>query len=74
MRSIRLAATWALAFGLFAQPSTAEELSVATFVPPNHESITVALAWFEKELAERSGGVPSRAAWRRPSSAIQESR
>jgi len=34
----------------------AEELSVATFVPPSHESVTVALAWFEKELAERSNG------------------
>ena len=56
MRSTKLAATLALAVGLFAQPSTAEELSVATFVPPNHESVTVALAWFEKELAERSGG------------------
>jgi len=56
MRSKKLAAALILAFGCFAQPSTAEELSVATFVPPNHESITVALAWFEKELAERSGG------------------
>ncbi len=56
MRPIKLVPTMALALGLFAQSSTAEELSVATFVPPNHESITVALAWFEKELAERSGG------------------
>jgi len=56
MRSIKFVATLALAFGLFAQPSAAEELSVATFVPPQHESVTVALAWFEKELAARSGG------------------
>ena len=36
--------------------ATSEELSVATFVPPNHETITGALAWFEKEITERSGG------------------
>lgn len=46
----------ALTLGLSAQAAFAEELSVATFVPPNHESITVALAWFENEIAERSGG------------------
>lgn len=38
------------------QSAQAEELSVATFVPPNHETVTVALAWFEKEITERSGG------------------
>ncbi|MEM8631111.1 MAG: TRAP transporter substrate-binding protein [Pseudomonadota bacterium] len=39
-----------------AQAATAEELSVATFVPPNHETVTGALAWFEQEITERSGG------------------
>lgn len=39
-----------------AQATTAEELSVATFVPPNHETVTGALAWFEREITERSGG------------------
>lgn len=34
----------------------AEELSVATFVPPSHETVTAALAWFEEELAKRSNG------------------
>jgi TRAP-type C4-dicarboxylate transport system substrate-binding protein len=34
----------------------AEELSVATFVPPNHETVTGALAWFDKEITERSNG------------------
>ncbi|MEM1372756.1 MAG: TRAP transporter substrate-binding protein DctP [Pseudomonadota bacterium] len=34
----------------------AEELTVATFVPPSHETVTGALAWFEKEITERSGG------------------
>lgn len=56
MRSNKLIATLALAFGFSMQVSAAEELSVATFVPPNHESVTVALAWFEKEISERSGG------------------
>ncbi len=46
----------AVTLGVTAQTATAEELSVATFVPPSHETVTVALAWFEKELAERSGG------------------
>ncbi|MEO0485878.1 MAG: TRAP transporter substrate-binding protein [Pseudomonadota bacterium] len=49
-------ATAAAVLGLAAQSATAEELSVATFVPPTHESITGALAWFENEIAERSGG------------------
>ncbi|MEM9435623.1 MAG: TRAP transporter substrate-binding protein [Pseudomonadota bacterium] len=53
--ALRTAAAAAV-FGLAAQSATAEELSVATFVPPSHESITGALAWFEKEIAERSGG------------------
>lgn len=39
-----------------AQMANATELSVATFVPPNHETVTGALAWFEKEITERSGG------------------
>lgn len=46
----------AVALGSATQAAKAEELSVATFVPPNHETVTVSLAWFEKELAERSGG------------------
>lgn len=45
-----------LTLGAFAQTANAEELSVATFVPPSHETVTVALAWFENELVERSGG------------------
>jgi len=36
--------------------ANAEELSVATFVPPNHETVTGALAWFDKEITERSNG------------------
>lgn len=44
------------AIGLTALTASAEELSVATFVPPSHETITKALAWFETELTERSNG------------------
>jgi TRAP-type C4-dicarboxylate transport system substrate-binding protein len=43
-------------FGLSATIAIAEELSVATFVPPNHETVTGALAWFDREITERSGG------------------
>ena len=42
--------------GVTTHSAVAEELSVATFVPPNHETVTVALAWFEKEINERSDG------------------
>ncbi|MEM6728789.1 MAG: TRAP transporter substrate-binding protein [Pseudomonadota bacterium] len=47
----------AVALALLVAPAAhAEELSVATFVPPTHETVTGALAWFEKEITERSGG------------------
>ena len=51
-----IAAALASAISVATSPALSEELSVATFVPPTHETITGALAWFEKELAERSGG------------------
>lgn len=35
---------------------SAEELSVATFVPPQHHSNTVMFKWFADELETRSGG------------------
>lgn len=56
LRNYLTGALAALTLGLSAQAAFAEELSVATFVPPNHESITGALAWFENEITERSGG------------------
>ena len=34
----------------------AEELSVATFVPPNHETNAVMFKWFGEEIEKRSGG------------------
>ncbi|MEL7345120.1 MAG: TRAP transporter substrate-binding protein [Pseudomonadota bacterium] len=56
LNGIVRAASVSAVLGLSAQAAVAEELSVATFVPPNHETVTVALAWFEKEITERSGG------------------
>jgi len=46
----------ALTFGLSAQSAVAEELTVATFVPPQHHTNTVMFAWFAEELEKRSGG------------------
>ena len=49
-------ATASMALAASAHTGSAEELSVATFVPPSHETVTGALAWFSKEIEERSGG------------------
>lgn len=51
-----LASILAGGLALTAQTAASEELSVATFVPPNHETVTGALAWFEQQITERSGG------------------
>ncbi len=42
--------------GLSAFSAHAEELSVGTFVPPNHETNTGMFKWFGDEIARRSGG------------------
>ena len=42
--------------GVFAQTATSEELSVATFLPPQHHSNTGMFAWFGKEVEARSAG------------------
>lgn len=55
LKSLGIAAL-SLAVTAAAQSAHSETLSVATFVPPTHESITGALAWFEREITERSGG------------------
>lgn len=39
-----------------AQSVASEELSVATFVPPQHHTNTVMFKWFGEELEARSGG------------------
>ena len=51
-----LAVTAFTALGLMAQPALSEELSVATFVPPQHHTNTVMFKWFGEELEKRSGG------------------
>lgn len=51
-----LALAFASTLGVAAQPAIAEELSVATFVPPQHHTNTVMFKWFGEELAKRSGG------------------
>ena len=48
-----IAASVAVLSAGFAQ---AEELSVATFVPPNHETNEIMFKWFGEELEKRSGG------------------
>jgi len=45
----------------FTSPAAAQtvELSFASYLPHNHETSTGMFAWFEKEVAERSGGTLS---------------
>lgn len=54
----RISLTMALASALAVSAQTAigEELSVATFVPPQHHTNTVMFDWFAKEIDARSGG------------------
>ncbi|MEM5583705.1 TRAP transporter substrate-binding protein [Roseibium sp. AS2] len=52
----KLALALAAAVGFSAQPVSAEELTVATFVPPQHHTNTVMFKWFGEELEKRSGG------------------
>lgn len=42
--------------GSTAAAASAEELTVATFVPPQHHTNTVLFGWFGEELERRSGG------------------
>lgn len=51
-----LAFVMALSFGASVQKASAEELSVATFVPPQHHTNSVMFKWFGEELEKRSGG------------------
>lgn len=52
--SLAIALTAAL--GLSAQTASSEELSVATFVPPQHHTNTLMFKWFGEEIEKRSGG------------------
>jgi TRAP-type C4-dicarboxylate transport system substrate-binding protein len=51
-----LALAFSAALGVSAQTATSEELSVATFLPPQHHTNTGMFTWFAKEIEERSGG------------------
>lgn len=51
-----LAVAISAVLGITAQSATAEELSVATFVPPQHHTNTGMFAWFGEEIERRSGG------------------
>jgi TRAP-type transport system periplasmic protein len=45
-----------LATAAFTVPATAEELTVATFLPPQHHTNAVVFKWLGEELAKRSSG------------------
>ena len=54
--SFSLAVALCAVLGSTALSATAEELSVATFVPPQHHTNTGMFAWFGEEIERRSGG------------------
>lgn len=51
-----LAIALSAALGLTAQSAVSEELSVATFLPPQHHTNTGMFTWFAEEIEKRSGG------------------
>lgn len=53
---LRLTAAFAIGLGLTAPAASAEELSVATFLPPQHHSNSVMFTWLAQELDARSNG------------------
>jgi TRAP-type C4-dicarboxylate transport system substrate-binding protein len=56
MKALRLLACAAALSAGITHTATAEELSVASFVPPQHHSNSVMFKWFGEELEKRSGG------------------
>lgn len=52
----KLTIALAASVGIMSGSAIAEELSVATFVPPNHETNTGMFKWFGEEIEKRSGG------------------
>lgn len=53
---IGMAAVFATALGITSSAAQTVELSFASHLPHNHETATGMFAWFEREVAERSGG------------------
>ena len=56
IKRMALGAVLSAALGIFAQGAVAEELSVATFLPPQHHTNTGMFTWFADEIDKRSGG------------------
>lgn len=56
MKALKLLACVVALSTAIAHAATAEELSVASFVPPQHHSNSVMFKWFGEELEKRSGG------------------
>jgi len=54
-----VATAFATALSITSSAAWAEELSFASHLPHNHETVTGMYAWFEREVAERSGGTLS---------------
>ena len=59
MKFTKFGAATAIAAAFAFTSAQAEELSFASHLPHNHETATGMFAWFEKEVAERSGGTLS---------------
>ena len=56
INKLGLVAAMAGALSISTHFASAEELSVATFVPPNHETNVGMFKWFGEEIEKRSGG------------------
>ena len=56
IKPLSLGTILSVALGLFAHTVTSEELSVATFLPPQQHTNTGMLTWFAEEIDKRSGG------------------
>ncbi|MEM1372757.1 MAG: TRAP transporter substrate-binding protein [Pseudomonadota bacterium] len=56
IKRIGMSAVVAAGVAIGALAAKAEELTVATFVPPQHHTNTVLFGWFAEELEARSGG------------------
>ncbi|XYK79014.1 MAG: TRAP transporter substrate-binding protein [Labrenzia sp.] len=56
IKCLGLALVVTATLGLITQPAVSEELTVATFVPPQHHTNTVMFKWFGDELEKRSNG------------------
>jgi len=51
-----MAIAFTATLGFSTQTASSEELSVATFVPPQHHTNTLMFKWFGEEIEKRSGG------------------